>query len=163
MTDVLPVRIARSALAPDVPNADLLVTSGHALFLDGLLIPVGCLVNGITITRDDAREYDELEFFNVKLEIHDVIYAEGAPVETLLKVEEGAINFADYFRRFGTPKEEETPCAPRVSYGGGRGELKSRIRSAISPWLDRRERIDMIRDRLEERADMLARQPALTG
>ena len=29
--DALPVRIARSALAPDVPRADLYVTAGHAL------------------------------------------------------------------------------------------------------------------------------------
>ena len=121
--DILPVRIARSALAPNVPNTDLFVTSGHTLFLDGLLVPVGCLINGATITRDHAREYDELEFFHIKLENHDVIYAEGAPVETLLKVDEGAVNFADYFRRCGTPKAEEARCAQRVSYGGGRTEV----------------------------------------
>jgi hypothetical protein len=33
---------------------------------------------------------------------------------------------------------------------GRRGELKSRIRSALSPWLDCCEQIDVIRDRLEE-------------
>jgi hypothetical protein len=41
-------------------------------------------------------------------------------------------------------------CAPFSSYGGRRGELRSRIRSALSPWLDCREQIDVIRDRLEE-------------
>ena len=156
--DALPVRIARSALAPDVPHADLYVTGGHALFVDGLLAPVGCLINGTTITRYEAREYDELKYFHIKLESHDVIYAEGAAVETLLIVDESAVNFAEYFRRYGT-KTEETPCVPRISYGGGRGELKSRIRSAISPWLDRREPLDVIRDRLEERGRMLSRQP----
>jgi hypothetical protein len=43
-------------------------------------------------------------------------------------------------------------------HGGRRGELKSRIRSAVSPWFDRREPIDMIRDRLEERGIALSRQ-----
>jgi hypothetical protein len=38
---VLPIQFARSALAPNVPEKDLLVTSRYALFLDGLLIPVG--------------------------------------------------------------------------------------------------------------------------
>ena len=156
--DARPVRIARSALAPGVPQADLYVTGGHALFIDGLLIPVGNLINGTTITRYEAREYDELEFFHIKLERHDVIYAEGAPVDTLLNVDECAVNFAEYFRRYGTQKTEEAPCAPRVSYDGGRGELKSRFRSAISPWLDRREPIDVIRDRLEERGIVLSRQ-----
>jgi len=156
--DAMPVRIARSALAPGVPQADLYVTRDHALFVDGLLIAVGNLINGTTIMRHEAREYDELEFFNIKLERQDVIYAEGTPVETLLDVDERAVNFAEYFRRYGTPKTQDAPCAPRVSYGGGRGELKSRLRSAISPLLDRREPIDVIRDRLEERGLALSRQ-----
>jgi hypothetical protein len=161
--DALPVRIARSALAPDVPHADLYVTGGHALFIDGVLAPAGCLINGTTIALYEARELDELGFFHIKLESHDVIYAEGAPVETLLTVDESAVNFAEYFRRYGTPKTLEAPCAPRVTYGGGRGELKSRIRSAVSPWLDRRQPLDVIRDRLEERALTLSRQPELAS
>ena len=101
--DVLPVRISRSALAPDVPHADLYVTGGHSLFIDGLLVRVGDLINGTSIVRDE-RDYDELEFFHIKLESHDVVYAEGAPVDTLLNVNEGAVNFAEYFRRYGTPE-----------------------------------------------------------
>jgi len=156
--DVRPVRIARSALATGVPLADLYVTGEHALFIDGLLIPVGNLINGTTITRQEAREYDELEYFNIKVEGHDVIYAEGTPVETLRDVDESAVNFADYFQMYGAPKTQEIRCAPWVSYRGSRGELKSRIRSAISPWFDRRERIDVIRDRLEERGIALSQQ-----
>jgi hypothetical protein len=154
--DAMPVRIARSALGPDVPWADLYVTGGHALFIDGLLIPAGNLINGATITRYEAREYDELEFFNIKLEGHDVVYAEGVPVETLLRVDEGAVNFAEYYRRCRTRESEVGSCAPRISYGGGRGEFKSRVRSAMSPWLDRREPIDVIRDRIEERGIVLS-------
>ena len=155
--DALPVRIARSALAPNVPHADLHVTGGHSLFLDGLLVPVGNLINGTSIRRDE-RDCDELEFFHIKLESHDVIYAEGVPVDTLLNVDESAVNFAEYFRRYGVPERPETPCAPRVTYGGGRGEFKSRVRSAMSPWLDCREPLDVIRDRLEERGLALSRQ-----
>jgi len=129
----------------------------HALLIDGLLIPVGNLINDTTIRCHDVYE-DELEFFHIKMESHDAIYAEGAPVETLLGVDEGAINFAEYFRLYGVADTEETLCAPRVSYGGVRGEFKSRIRSAISPWVDRREQIDVIRDRLEERGIALTRE-----
>jgi len=156
--DVRPIRVARSALAPEVPHADLYVTAEHAFLIDGLLIPVRDLINGTTITRHEGRDFDELEYFNIKVEGHDVIYAEGAPVETLREVDESAVNFAEYFRMYGSPKAQETRCAPWVSYGGARGELKSRIRSAISPWLDRREPIDVIRDRLEEREITLSRQ-----
>jgi hypothetical protein len=154
--DALPVRISRSALAPNVPHADLYLTGGHSVFIDGLLAPVGDLINGTSITRNE-RDCDELEFFHIKLERHDVIYAEGAPVDTLLNVDESAVNFAEYFRRYGVPETQETPCVPRVTYGGGRGEFKSRIRSAMSPWLDCREPLDVIRDRLEERGLALSR------
>lgn len=154
-----PVRIARSALAPDVPQADLVITAPHAVLIDGLLIPAGNLVNGTTI-RLEAREEDELEFFHIKMESHDAIYAEGTAVETMLGVNEGAVNFAEYFRMYGMPKTSGTLCALFVSYGGERDELKSRIRSAVSPWVDRREQIDVIRDRLEERAVALTRELA---
>ena len=109
--EALPVRIVRSALAPNVPHADLYVTRAHALFIDGVLVPAGSLINDTTITLYEAREYDELEFFHIKLESHDVIYAEGAPVETLANVDENAVNFAEYFRRYGMPKTEEAPAS----------------------------------------------------
>jgi hypothetical protein len=115
--EALPVRIACSALAPNVPQADLYVTAPHALLIDGVLVPVEMLVNGTTIKRFEAREYDELEFFHIKLESHDVIYAEGTPVETLLKVDESAVNFAEFFRRYGMPATEEARCAPHVDFG----------------------------------------------
>ena len=127
------------------------MTSSHSLLIDGVLVPAEALINGTTITRYEAREYDELEFFHIKLESHDVVYAEGVPAETLLNVEESAVNFADYFRRYGTPTREEARCAPYVHAFGGRDELKSRFRSALSPWIDLRNRADVVRDQLEER------------
>ena len=112
--DALPVRIARSALGPNLPHADLYVTAAHSLLIDGVLVPAEMLINGATITRYEAWDADELEYFHIKLESHDVVYAEGVPAETLLKVEESAVNFADYFRRYGVPTSEEARCAPYV-------------------------------------------------
>jgi hypothetical protein len=93
-----------------------------------------------------------MEFFHVKLESHDVIYAEGAPTESLLNVTESAVNFAEYLRQYGTPATEEARCAPYVHTCGGRVELMSRARSALSPWIDLRDQADVVRDRLEEGA-----------
>jgi hypothetical protein len=156
--DALPVRIAPSALAPNVPHADLYVTGGHALLIDGVLVPAELLINGTTITRDEAREYDQLEYIHVKLESHDVIYAEGVPAETLINVQESAVNFADYLRRYGTAATDEERCAPYIYISGGRPELASRLRSALSPWIDLRNEADVVRDRLEQRGAMLSRQ-----
>jgi hypothetical protein len=153
--DVLPVRVARSAIAPNIPNADLYVTRSHALLIDGVLVPAGHLINGTTITLYDADALDELEFFHIKLEGHDVIYAEGAPCETLVEVDENAVNFAEYLRR-----NQEARCAPWVGFGP-RIEIASHFRSAIAPWIDRRQKLDIIRDRIEERGIAILQQAEL--
>jgi hypothetical protein len=155
---VRPVRIARSALAPNIPRADLYVTQGHSLFIDEVLVKVGSLINGRTISLDAARELSELEYFHVKLESHDVIYAEWAPCDTLLEVSETAVNFAEYLRRYGALSGADLPCAPILSYWKRGSRFTPRFRSAVSPWIDRREQIDVIRDCLEERAVLLSRQ-----
>jgi len=159
--DVLPILVSRSALGPDMPQTDLYVTQQHALLIDGVLVAAGNLINGTTITRFDAREFDELEFFHIKLELHDVIYAAGAPCETLLNVDENAANFAEYLRQHGHSTAEATPCAPVIRYGYRRGEIKSCFRSAISPWYDLRQTADIIRDNLDARGIALWRQSEL--
>jgi hypothetical protein len=65
--------------------------------------------------------------------------------------DENAVNFPEYLRRYGHAKVQETPCAPLLSFNGDRNELKSRFRSAFSPWIDRRQKLDIIRDEVEER------------
>ncbi len=154
--DARPVRIARSALAPDIPEADLYVSQAHGVFVDGVLVSAGYLVNGTTITLCDASELDELKFFHIKLDNHGVIYAEGAPVESLLEVDERAVNFAEYFRKYGMPTGAELPCLPFLS-SWRRSGLKSRLHDTLS-WNDRRKRIAVIRDRLKQRAIALSRE-----
>ena len=147
--DARPVRIARSALASNVPHADLYVTAAHSLLIDGVLVPAELLINGTTITRYEP-EGDELEFFHIKLESHDVVYAEGAPAETLLDVSESFANFPDYLRRYRMPTRQET---------ASRSFLFTRPRRVVVPspqrplaLIDLRGRADIVRDRLEEGA-----------
>jgi hypothetical protein len=137
-----PVRIARSALGADVPNEDLYVTRPHALLIDGTLVAAGNLFNGTTITGLAALDFDDFEFFHIGLERHNVIYANGAPCETLL-----------------SPGEQ--PCAPLLAYGWRRGLIASHLRSAVAPWIDRRQPIDVIRDGLDTRGAALLRGPEL--
>jgi hypothetical protein len=132
--DVAPIKVSCSALAPNVPHRDLFVSPNHALFIDGVLIRAGALVNGRTIVRCTNFESEALEYFHIELDDHQVILAEGAPVETLL-----AENMAAF--------------APSGIAYGQRAELVSRLRSAVSPWVDRRRVFDKVRDRLEVRAE----------
>jgi hypothetical protein len=130
----LPVKIARGALAPGIPSANLYVTRFHAILIDGMLIDAGNLVNGTTITNYDPG-LDYLEYYHVKLARHDVIYANDCPAETLLGYDE-------------TSATDEVPCLPIVRYNYRRGEIASHLRSLVSPIVDLRHPADRIRDRL---------------
>jgi hypothetical protein len=48
-------------------------------------------------------------------------------------------------------------CAPLLRFTGGRSQLRSRMRSVASLVIDRRQPIDIIRDKLEERGVGFAR------
>ncbi len=124
-----PVRVSRSAFDDNVPSADLVLTAPHSVYLDGVLVSIGNLANGVTI----AFEEMDGQFFHIELETHDVIDAEGAACESRLT-------------------ESMTRCAPRLAIDGGRSELKSRLRSAVAVIVDRRTPFDVVRDKLEERS-----------
>src|SRR5262249_4583096 len=71
---VLPVRVARSALATNVPHSDLYVSQYHCILIDGELVQVGGLLNGATITLHEVHDLGELEYYHIKLQSHDMIY-----------------------------------------------------------------------------------------
>ena len=82
--DVAPIKVCRSALAPNVPHRDLYLSPSHALYLDGVLVCVGGLVNDRSIVRCAKGELDQVSYFHLELEGHHVILAEGAPAKSLL-------------------------------------------------------------------------------
>lgn len=75
-----PVIVRKGALAPNVPFQDLHVTKGHAVLIDGVLIPIEFLVNHRSILWDDRAQ--EVRVYHVELESHDVLLANGAPAES---------------------------------------------------------------------------------
>ncbi|MGH8811398.1 MAG: Hint domain-containing protein [Advenella sp.] len=79
-----PIRIAKGALAENIPHRDLTVSPGHRFNFDGALIPALSLVNGLTITQDFTVKH--YEYFHVELEHFDMLLAEGAAAESYLDV-----------------------------------------------------------------------------
>lgn len=134
----LPVVVRRGALGENSPSADLCLTAQHAVYVDGFLVNVGDLVNGTSIAFKAADGDNALDFFNIELDRNDVLDVQGAPCESLY--------------RAATER-----CAPHLGFDGGRSELRSRLRSVASVVRDRRQPIDIIRDRLEERGYGFAR------
>jgi hypothetical protein len=156
--DAMPVKVARFALDGQTPSADLYLSAGHAVYLDGLLIQVGSLVNGETITRDPAADREVLEYLQIELADHDVIFAEGAATETFLPSADRKLfdNWRDYDALYGAaPIAGARAFASEVYLSGTRAQLRSRLRSAFAPWIDRRQPFDVVRDRLEQRAEVL--------
>lgn len=139
-----PIRIRESAIAPGIPHRDLLVSAWHAIHVDGVLVPACNLVNGKSIIVDAADDLTKLEYFHVRLEKHDVIYADGLACESLLLDSEASLDSDD--------SDVEEACAPLLYYNGRKELIVSRLRSAVAPWVDLRRDIDVIRDRIEARA-----------
>jgi hypothetical protein len=79
---VQPVRVKAGAFAPGKPARDLFLSPEHAVFCEGVLVPVRLLLNGATVTRETARR--SVTYYHVELETHDLLLAENLSVESYL-------------------------------------------------------------------------------
>ena len=79
--DVWPVRVAAGAFGVDLPCRDLWLSPDHAVFVDGVLIPIRHLLNDATIRQEPA---EVVTYWHVELPAHDVVFAEGLPAESYL-------------------------------------------------------------------------------
>jgi len=156
---VMPIRIARFALDEQTPHTDLYLSPWHALFIDGVLMPVKDLVNGTSIAPALPPGREAIEYFHLVLDTHEVIVAEGAPAETLLLTGAGReyetfTNFADYERLY--PGEVEFTMqsyAPKVTYVTARAHVAALLRLGVSTLVDVRDPLQRPYDRIAARAD----------
>ena len=76
------MKISRFAIDGKAPHSDLYISPGHAIYIDGILIPASNLVNGVTIVADAKPEALSLTLFHIELDTHEAILAEGLAVES---------------------------------------------------------------------------------
>ena len=95
--DVCPIRVMEGAFGAGLPRCDLYLSPDHAVFVaapspstvlgdgedaaPGALIPIRYLINGATIVR---HAVDDVIYWHVELDRHEVILAEGLPCESYL-------------------------------------------------------------------------------
>ncbi len=127
--DVMPVRMRAHAFGPGRPHSDLLLSPDHAVFADGVLIPVRYLINGATIIQQQVRH---VEYWHVELPTHDVVLAQGLPAESYLDTGNrdsfgnggGAVALhPDFARNIWA----EAACAPLVLSGAEREAVRSML------------------------------------
>jgi hypothetical protein len=143
-----PVRVAKHALDSASPAADLYLSPDHALFLDGVLVPVKHLINQTTIAPVPASE---VVWYHLELDSHDVILAESAPAETYLDTGDRAKFDGQIIRLFAATR----PGTDHITR-----EAASSMELVIAGPL-----LSKIRRRLADRADLITNKtkPALTG
>ncbi len=140
--DVWPVRVAAHAFGEQRPRRDLWLSPDHAVFIDDVLIPIRCLINGTTIVPESC---DEVIYWHVELARHDVLLAEGLPAESYLDTgNRGAFDnasgpvmlHADFMRQAW----DAATCARQILGGPELDIVQRRVRVQAMLLCDQRRR-----------------------
>ena len=156
---IMTIRVARFAIDDHTPRCDLYLSPLHCIFFNEALIPVMYLINEASIAQGMPPDVSAIEYYHIDLDTHDVIYAEGALVESFFddgSNRENFSNFVQYKRLYGLERKSEmTPFAPILRYHGRRQELNGLVRSLISNVVDVRDPIQIAYDQLAQRAEAM--------
>lgn len=135
--DLQPVRIRADAFGPALPARDLLLSPDHALYAEGALVPVKHLVDGAAVA---TVAVDEVTYWHVELDSHDVLLAEGLAAESYLDTGNrsafvNAAPVADLHPSFAALTWEGEGCAPVAVTGPAVEALRARLRRAAEDHL----------------------------
>jgi Hint domain-containing protein len=154
--NVKPIRVARFAAVDRTPHRDLYLSPLHCIFFGEALIPVMYLIKEASIAQGMPSDMSAIEYYQIDLDTHEAIYAEGALVESFLddgSNRESFSNFIQYERLYGVERQSTmTPFAPILRYRNRRQELKGLVRSLISNVVDVHDPIQIAYNKLAKRS-----------
>ena len=132
---VTPIRILAGAFGDGLPHRDLLLSPDHAVYVEGVLIPIQYLVNDATIRREAIGGV--VTYYHVELDAHDVLVADGLQVESYLDTGDRA-NFENggavraLYPNFVTSQWESAGCAPLVVTGPVLQAVRDRVNALVT-------------------------------
>src|SRR6266404_8871921 len=130
-----------------------------ASFLNEALIPVKHLINGTSVAQDAPSDMSAIEYYHIDLGTHEVLYAEGALVESFFDGDsdrEHFSNFVEYERLYGAEHQPKmTPFAPIHGYFSRREKIEGVARSLISNIVDVRDAVQIAHAQIARRAEAM--------
>ena len=136
--DVLPILFRAGSLGQGVPARDLMVSPRHAMFLDGVLVPAELLAGLRGVMQ--IEQADEIHYFHIELDSHDVLLAEGAASESFVDDHSrGMFHNAPVIPAVvGTARY----CAPRIEDGPELARIRALLATDERVGEDAREALD---------------------
>jgi hypothetical protein len=138
--EIMPIEIQPDAIERGIPSAMLLVSPCHGIAIDGLLVPAGALVNGMSIK---SRACPRIDYFHIETENHDIVLANNTPAETFIDANSRNLfdNAAEFHRLYPNDKAKKFECLPRLEFGfileSIRKRLALRVGMLMQPKKDR--------------------------
>jgi antigen 43 len=131
---VWPLRVAIGAFGPGLPHREVFLSPDHAVFMNGVLIPIKYLINGATIAQVPV---DHVTYYHIELDNHDVLLAEGLPAESYLDTGDRS-DFANgggsvqLFPNFPIRMWEAKGCAPLVVTGPELDAVRRHVNARVT-------------------------------
>ena len=118
-----PIRVAASAFGAAGPVADLLMSPSHALCLEGTLIEAAALLDHAGVSRVCEWQSQQLTYFNIELEQHELIWANDALTESYFSSyrsngfsRQSWDNFDEYRALYGDGELMQELPLPRIPF-----------------------------------------------
>ncbi|MEJ8572753.1 Hint domain-containing protein, partial [Microbaculum marinum] len=130
-----PVRVSAHAFGHGLPERELWLSAAHAVQVsanrgvgEDVLVPIGALVNGATITQVPVETID---YHHIELDSHDVVMANGLPAESYLDCGNRAFflgaDVAPEFERESVDPATLPFCLPFVTGGEVVEEIRAQL------------------------------------
>jgi hypothetical protein len=121
--DKMPIRINQAALGCLGPDQDIFMSPSHAIHFAGSLVEAGAMINGTSIQQLDDWPEAALTYYNIELERHGLITANGLLVESYFAnyrsngfSRDCWDNYHDYVALYGAGELMEELPLPRIPF-----------------------------------------------